>query len=89
LVYTKEVMPPKRARVSAECAIAIMRFMEHYDNNDSVTVMMLKSVMLKMIWIVYMERQVSFSCMSFHMVEKCQLVKKNSGVYGHLRYAIT
>ena len=40
-VYTKEVMPPKRARVSAECAIAnIMRFMEQYDNNDSVTVMM-------------------------------------------------
>jgi hypothetical protein len=42
-VYTKEVMPPKRARVSAECAIAnimqFMRFMEQYDNNDSVTVM--------------------------------------------------
>jgi hypothetical protein len=38
-VYTKEVMPTKRARVSAECAIAnIMRFMEHYDNNDTVTV---------------------------------------------------
>ena len=45
-VYTiKEVMPPKKARVSAECAIAnIMRFMEHYDNNDSVTVMMVKSL---------------------------------------------
>ena len=56
-------MPPKRARVSAECAIAnIMRFMEHYDNNDSVTVMIVKSVMLKMIWIVYMGRPVSFSC---------------------------
>ena len=83
-------MPPKRARVSVECAIAnIMRFMEQYDNNDSVTVMMVKSVMLKMIWIVYMGRQVSFSCISFHMVQKCQLVKKNSGVYGHLRYAIT
>jgi hypothetical protein len=66
-----------------------MRFMEHYDNNDSVTVMKVKSVMLKMICIVYMGRQVSFSCMSFHMVQKCQLGKKNSGVYGHLRYAIT
>ena len=44
-VYTTEVMPPKRARVSAECAIAnIMRFMEQYDNNDSVTVMMVKSL---------------------------------------------
>jgi hypothetical protein len=44
-VYTKEVMPPKRARVSAECAIAnIMRFMEQYDNNDSVTVMMVESL---------------------------------------------
>jgi hypothetical protein len=43
-------MPTKRARVSAECAIAnIMRFMEHYDNNDSVTVMQVKSVMLKII----------------------------------------
>ena len=38
-------MPPKRARVSEECAIAnIMRFMEQYDNNDSVTVMMVKSL---------------------------------------------
>ena len=47
-----------------------MRFMEQYDNNDnndSVTVMMVKSVMLKMIWIVYMGRQVSFSCISFHI----------------------
>jgi hypothetical protein len=44
-VFTKEVMPPKRARVSSECAIAnIMRFMEQYDNNDSVTVMMVKSL---------------------------------------------
>jgi malonyl CoA-acyl carrier protein transacylase len=44
-VYTKEVMPPKRARVLAECAIAnIMRFMEQYDNNDSVTVMMVESL---------------------------------------------
>jgi hypothetical protein len=66
-----------------------MRFMEHYDNNDSVTVMKVKSVMLKMICIVYMGRQVSFSCMSFHMVQKCQLGKKNSGVYGLLRYAKT
>jgi hypothetical protein len=48
-------MPTKRARVSAEWAIVnIMRFMEHYGNNDSVTVMKVKSVMLKMIWIVYM-----------------------------------
>jgi hypothetical protein len=55
LVYTKEVVPTKRARVSAESAIVnIMRFMEHYDNNDSVTVMKVKSVMLKMICIVYM-----------------------------------
>jgi Tfp pilus assembly protein PilE len=70
-VYTKDVMPPKRARVSAECAIAnIMQFMEQYDNNDSVTVTMVKSVMLKMFWIVYMGRQVSFSCISFHMVQK-------------------
>jgi hypothetical protein len=39
-VYTKEVMPPKRAKVSAECVIAnIMRFIERYDNNDTVTVM--------------------------------------------------
>ena len=31
-------MPTKRAMVSAECAIGnIMRFMEHYDNNDNVT----------------------------------------------------
>ena len=83
-------MPTKRAMVSAECAIAnIMRFMEHYDNNDSVTVMNVKSLMLKMIWIVYMGSQVNFSCMSFHMVQKCQLGKKNSGVYGHLRYTIT
>ena len=38
-VYTKEVMPTKSARVLAECAIAnIMRFMEHYYNNDTVTV---------------------------------------------------
>ena len=38
-VYTKDVMPTKGARVSAECAIAnIMRFMEHYYNNDTVTV---------------------------------------------------
>jgi hypothetical protein len=44
-VYTTEVMPPKIARVSAECAIAnIMRFMEQYDNNDSVTVMMVESL---------------------------------------------
>ena len=29
-------MPPKRARISAECAIAnIMRFMEDDDNSDS------------------------------------------------------
>ena len=35
------------------------------------------------------ERQVSFSCMSFHMAQECQLGKKNSGVCGHLRYAIT
>ena len=83
-------MPIKRAMVSAECAIGnIMRFMEHYDNNDSVTVMKVKSVMLKMIFIVYMGRQVSFSCMPFHMVQKCQLGKKNSGVYGHMKYAIT
>ena len=48
-------MPTKRARVSAEWAIAnIMRFMEHYDNNDSVTVMKVKSVNLKMICIVHM-----------------------------------
>ena len=46
-------MPPKRARVSAEYAIAnIMRFMERYDNNDIVTVMMVKSVMLKIINLV-------------------------------------
>jgi hypothetical protein len=32
-VYTKEVMPPKRARVLAE-----------YDNNDSVIMMMVKSL---------------------------------------------
>jgi hypothetical protein len=83
-------MPTKRAMVSAEYTIGnIMRFMEHYDNNDSVTMMKVKSVMLKMICIVYMGRQVSFSCMSFHMVQKCQLGKKISGVYGHLRYAIT
>jgi hypothetical protein len=66
--------------------------MEHYDNNDNVTdvgMMKVKSVMLKMICIVYMGRQVSFSCLSFHMVQKCQLGKKNSGVYGDLRYAIT
>ena len=38
-VYTKEVMPTKSARVSTECTIAnIMRFMEHYHNNDTVTV---------------------------------------------------
>jgi hypothetical protein len=41
-------MPPKRARVLAECAIAnIMRFMAQYDNNDNndnVTVMMVKSL---------------------------------------------
>ena len=44
-VYTKEVMPPKRASVLAECAIAnIMGFMKQYDNNDSVTVMMVKSL---------------------------------------------
>jgi hypothetical protein len=44
-VYTTEVMPPKIARVSAECAIANnMRFMEQYDNNDSVTVMMVESL---------------------------------------------
>jgi hypothetical protein len=47
-VYTKQIMPPKRARVSAECAIAnIMRFMAQYDNNDNndnVTVMMVKSL---------------------------------------------
>jgi hypothetical protein len=83
-------MPTKRAMVSAEYAIGnIMLFMEHYDNNDSVTMMKVKSVMLKMICIVYMGRHVNFSCMSFHMVQKCQLGKKNSGVYGHLRYAIT
>ena len=64
----KRYATKKSYRVSAECAIAnIMRFMEHYDNNDSVTVMIVKSVMLKMIWIVYMGRPVSFSCMSFHM----------------------
>ena len=50
-------MPTKRAMVQAECAIGnIMRFMEHYDNNGSVTVMKVKSVMLKMICIVYMGR---------------------------------
>jgi hypothetical protein len=44
-VYTKDVMPPKRARVSEECTIAnIMQFMEQYDNNDSVTVIMVKSL---------------------------------------------
>ena len=38
-VYTKEVMPTKSARVSTECTIAnIMRFMEHYYNNDTVIV---------------------------------------------------
>jgi hypothetical protein len=63
-------MPPKRGIVSAECAIAsIMRFMKRYDNNDSVIVMMVKSVMLKMIWIdlendlKMVWRQVSFNCM--------------------------
>ena len=36
-------MTTKRARVSAEWAIGnIMRFMGHYDNNDSVTVMKVK-----------------------------------------------
>jgi hypothetical protein len=48
-----------------------MRFMEHFDNSDSVTVTMVKSVMLKKIWIVYMGRQVCFSCIHFHMVQKC------------------
>jgi hypothetical protein len=38
-VYTKKVMPTKSARVSTECTIAnIMQFMEHYYNNDTVTV---------------------------------------------------
>jgi hypothetical protein len=32
-------MPTKSARVSTECTIAnIIRFMEHYYNNDTVTV---------------------------------------------------
>jgi hypothetical protein len=48
-------MPLKRARVSAECAIAnimhFMRFMEQYDDGE-----IRQSVMLKMIWIVYMGR---------------------------------
>jgi hypothetical protein len=83
-------MPTETAMVLAECAIGnIMRFKEHYDNNNSVTVMKVKSVMLKMICIVYLGKQVSFSCMSFHIVQKCQLGKKNSGGYGHLRCAIT
>jgi hypothetical protein len=37
------------------------------------------------------ERQVSFSCMSFHIWHRnANLESKiNSGVYGHLRYAMT
>ena len=36
MVCTKVIMPPKRARVSAECAIAnIMRLMDDDDNSDS------------------------------------------------------
>ena len=56
-VYTLEVMPPKRARVSAECAIA--NIMHLWKMMTTVTELMVKSVMLKMIWIVYMGRQVS------------------------------
>jgi hypothetical protein len=38
-VYTKEVTPTKSARLSTECTNAnILRFMEHYYNNDTVTV---------------------------------------------------
>jgi hypothetical protein len=38
-VYTKEVMSTKSARVSTECLIANnIQFMEHYYDNDTVTV---------------------------------------------------
>jgi hypothetical protein len=71
-------MPTKSATVSTECTIAnTVRFKEHY-NNDTVTFYMkVKSVMLKLendLDCLY-ERQVSFNCMSFHMVQKCQLGK--------------
>ena len=66
-------MPTKSARVSTECTIAT-----HYHNNDTVhSDMKVKSVMLKLendLDSLY-ERQVSFSCKSFHMAQKCQLGK--------------
>ena len=66
-------MPTKSARVSTECTIAT-----HYYNNDTVhSDMKVKSVMLKLendLDSLY-ERQVSFSCMSFHMAQKFQLGK--------------
>ena len=78
-VYTKELMPTTSARVSTECTIAnTIRFMEHYYNNDTVTVILIyyeamkvKSVILKLendLDSLY-ERQVSFSCMSFHVAQ--------------------
>jgi hypothetical protein len=39
--------------------------MENYDNNDSVTMINVKSVMLKMIWIVYMRRKGQFQLYVF------------------------
>ena len=82
-------MPTKSARVSTECTIAT-----HYYNNDTVhSDMKVKSVMLKFendLDSLY-ERQVSFIVCLFIWHRNANLESKlnQSGVYGHLRYAIT
>jgi hypothetical protein len=73
-------MPTKSARVSTEYYVNTMRIMEHYiiyTPWHCHKYMKVKSVMLKLendLDCLY-ERQVSFSCMSYHMAQKCQLEK--------------
>jgi hypothetical protein len=77
--------------VSAECVIGnIMRFMGHYDNNDSVTVMKVKSVMFSEndLHCLYWETG-KFQLYVFSYGTKMPAWKENCSVYGHLRYAKT